>query len=185
MIYLILFLTFFKIGLFTFGGGYAMIPLIQEEVLTHSWLTLTELIDFIAISESTPGPFAINIATFIGLKTTNILGSITSTLGVILPSFIIIIIIAKTLNKYKNNKLIKSILKGLKPCVVGLILATTITTFKNVFIQNNALFSLITNITFYKSIIIFIVSTILIFKKVHPIKIILTSSVIGILINII
>ena len=95
MIYIVLFLTFFKIGAFTFGGGYAMLPLIQEEVLKKAWLSQQEIIDFIAVSESTPGPFAVNMATFIGSQTGGILGAVCATLGVVLPSFIIILIVAK------------------------------------------------------------------------------------------
>ena len=95
MILLHLFLTFFKIGLFTIGGGYAMIPLIQEEVLQNHWLSFTDLIDFIAVSESTPGPFAVNIATYIGAETVGILGAVCATAGVVLPSFLIILLVAK------------------------------------------------------------------------------------------
>ena len=83
MIYLRLFLTFLKIGAFTFGGGYAMIPLIQQEVIKNSWLTSEELIDFIAISESTPGPFAVNVSTFVGMQTGGIVGALCATFGVI------------------------------------------------------------------------------------------------------
>ena len=95
MILLHLFLTFFKIGLFTIGGGYAMIPLIQEEVLQNHWLSFTDLIDFIAVSESTPGPFAVNIATYIGAETAGVLGAVCATVGVVLPSFLIILLVAK------------------------------------------------------------------------------------------
>ena len=90
MSFLHLFFTFLKIGLFTIGGGYAMIPLIQSEVLGNGWLTQQQLVDFIAVSESTPGPFAINIATFVGMKTYGVLGALATTTGVILPSFVII-----------------------------------------------------------------------------------------------
>ena len=88
-----LFVTFFQIGLFTFGGGYAMIPMIQDAVMRKGWMTEQELIDFIAVSESTPGPFAINIATYVGAETQGILGSVCATFGVVLPSFVIILII--------------------------------------------------------------------------------------------
>ena len=95
-----LFITFFKIGVFTFGGGYAMIPLITQEVLNNNWVDNTDvLIDFIAIAESTPGTFAINIATFIGFEQVGVIGAIAATLGVILPSFIIILIIASLFTK--------------------------------------------------------------------------------------
>ena len=95
MQFLQLFFTFVKIGLFTIGGGYAMIPLIQSEVIAHEWLAQQQLVDFIAVSESTPGPFAINIATFVGMQTYGILGALATTIGVVLPSFVIILIIAK------------------------------------------------------------------------------------------
>ena len=101
MIFFELFITFFKIGLFTFGGGYAMLPLIQEEVTTRNWIPLEDLINFIAVSESTPGPFAINMATYVGSEVGgvygvmgSIFGSFCATLGVVLPSFIIILIIS-------------------------------------------------------------------------------------------
>ena len=94
MIYLQLFIEFFLIGLFTFGGGYAMIPLVRETVLENGWLTEAQFYDFIGVCESTPGPIAVNMATFIGSDQAGVLGSICATLGVVLPSFIIILIIA-------------------------------------------------------------------------------------------
>ena len=91
MIFFTLFITFFKIGLFTFGGGYAMLPLIQAEVVSQGWINENQIIDFIAVSESTPGPFAINIATYIGTETGGFFGAVCTTLGVVLPSFIVIL----------------------------------------------------------------------------------------------
>ena len=96
------FFTFAKIGLFTFGGGYAMIPLIRSEVLSHGWADTEDMINFIAVSESTPGPFAVNMATFIGRTTGGIPGAICATAGVILPSFIIILLVACTLRNSKR-----------------------------------------------------------------------------------
>ena len=93
MKFLILFLTFFKLGIMTFGGGYAMIPLLTDEVLSQGWLTSDEILNFIAVSESTPGPIAINMATFIGASQYGFIGALLATLGVVLPSFIIILII--------------------------------------------------------------------------------------------
>ena len=113
MIYLELFWTFLKIGLFTFGGGYAMIPLIQSEVLAKGWLSMEELVNFIAISESTPGPFAINIATYIGTETSGILGAVCSTFGLVLPSFVIILIVATAFMKFKENKYVDGVMNGL------------------------------------------------------------------------
>ena len=107
MILLHLFLTFFKIGLFTIGGGYAMIPLIQEEVLQNHWLSFTDLIDFIAVSESTPGPFAVNIATYIGAETAGVLGAVCATVGVVLPSFLIILLVAKWFLSMQENHFVQ------------------------------------------------------------------------------
>ena len=137
MIYLELFLTFFKIGLFTFGGGYAMLPLIQEEVAKHQWLDANTLIDFVAVSESTPGPFAINIATYLGNVQGGLtglgpffgglLGSACATLGVVMPSFIVILIVAGIYEKFKKSRIVKGVMSGLKPAVIGLIGAAMIT----------------------------------------------------------
>lgn len=124
MIYLTLFYEFFKIGLFTFGGGYAMIPLIREIVLNHSWMTETQFYDLIGICESTPGPIAVNMATFVGSTQGNFFGSVFATLGVVLPSFIIILLIVTILNNFTENKYFKGFLRGVKPVVTALIFAT-------------------------------------------------------------
>ena len=171
MILLDLFLTFFKIGAFTFGGGYAMLPLIQEEVVAHAWLTETDIINFIAVSESSPGPFAINIATYIGSEMAGIIGAICATLGVVLPSLIIIILVAKFFEKFKTNKIVKGCMNGLKPAVVGLIGASVLSIGKTVFIENS--FSFV-------SLVLFLSMSVLAFKKVHPIIIILISAIVGI-----
>ena len=139
MIYLELFLTFFEIGLFTFGGGYAMISIIREKTLEFGWLSEAELLNMIAVSESTPGPIAVNMATFVGSTQAGILGSLVATLGVVLPSFIIILLISVLLRNFLKYKGVNAFLGGVRPAVVGLILATAITTglsvifsFKNV-----------------------------------------------------
>ena len=129
MIYLQLFLTFFEIGLFTFGGGYAMISLIREKTLAFGWLTEEELLNMIAVSESTPGPIAVNMATFVGSTQGGILGSLVATLGVVLPSFIIILLISALIRNFLKYKSVKAFLGGIRPCVVALILATAITMF--------------------------------------------------------
>ena len=159
MIYFDLFLTFLKIGLFTFGGGYAMLPMIQEEVSAHSWLNQSELIDFIAVSESTPGPFAVNIATFVGTRTGGIFGGLCATFGVVLPSFVIILFVARFYQRFKSSKLVAGAMNGLKPA-------------------NTAVFS---TAQFYVSLGIFAVAVVLAFKKFHPILIILLSAVIGVI----
>ena len=127
MIYLKLFLTFFEIGIFTFGGGYAMISLIREKALAFGWLTEEELLNMIAVSESTPGPIAVNMATFVGSAQGGILGSLAATLGVVLPSFIVILLIAAFIRNFLKYKGVQAFLGGVRPCVVALILATAIT----------------------------------------------------------
>ena len=132
MILLELFLTFFKIGALTFGGGYAMIPFVREQALLHGWLTEEELLNMIAVSESTPGPIAINMATFVGSNEAGVLGSAVATLGVVLPSFLIILIISALLKNFLKYKGVKAFLSGVRPCVVSLILGTAITVFLSV-----------------------------------------------------
>lgn len=121
-----LFLAFLKIGAFSFGGGYGMISLIRETVISNGWLTEEQLMNFIAVSESTPGPLAINMATFIGSLQGGILGAFCATLGVVLPSFFVILLIAvliKNLLKYRG---VQSFLSGIRPCIAAMILASGI-----------------------------------------------------------
>ena len=127
MIYLELFLTFLQIGAFSFGGGYGMISLIREKVLMHGWLTEEELLNMIAVAEYTPGPIAVNMATFIGSAQGGVLGSAFATLGIVLPSFIIILFIAALMRNLLKYAGVKAFLGGIRPCVVGLILATALT----------------------------------------------------------
>lgn len=127
MIYLELFFTFLQVGAVSFGGGYGMISLIREKALTHGWLTEEELLNMIAVSESTPGPIAVNMATFVGSTQAGVLGSLLATLGVVLPSFIIILIIASLIRNLLKYKGVQAFLNGVRPCVVGLILATAAT----------------------------------------------------------
>ena len=127
MIYLKLFLTFFEIGLFTFGGGYAMISLIHDKALSFGWLSEEELLNMIAVSESTPGPIAVNMATFVGSTQGGVLGSLAATLGVVLPSFIIILLVCAVIRNLLKYKGVQAFLSGVRPCVVALILATAVT----------------------------------------------------------
>lgn len=127
MIYLDLFLSFLKIGAFTFGGGYAMIPIIRETVLAYGWMTEAELLNFIAIAESTPGPVAVNMATFVGSSQGGILGALFATLGVVLPSFVIILIVAALVSNLLKYKAVNAFLKGIRSSIVAMILATAIT----------------------------------------------------------
>lgn len=178
MIFIDLFLTFFKIGAFTFGGGYAMLPLIQEEVLAHAWMDATTLTDFIAVSESTPGPFAINISTFIGTTLASVPGAICATLGVVLPSFTIILIVAKFFMKFKENRIVIGCMSGLRPAVIGLIAAAIISVSTTVF--DFSLAALRTP-ALWISAALFGICTFLAFKKVHPIVIILLAAGVGII----
>ena len=129
MIYLELFLTFLQIGAFSFGGGYGMISLIREKVLIYGWLTEEEMLNMIAVAESTPGPIAVNMATFVGSSQGGILGALLATFGVILPSFVIILIIAALIRNLLKYEGVKAFLGGIRPCIIGLILATAITMF--------------------------------------------------------
>jgi len=128
-----LFYTFFKIGLFTFGGGYAMISQIKEETVEKKkWITEDELLDIITIAESTPGPIAINVATFIGCKQRKVLGSIFATLGVVLPSFIIIFIISQFIEKFMTYEIVKYAFVGINTAVAFLICKTGIEMAKKI-----------------------------------------------------
>ena len=123
MLYLQLFYTFFKIGLFGFGGGYAMLSMIQGEVVTrHGWLTSQEFTDIVAISQMTPGPIGINSATYVGFTATgSVWGSIIATLAVVLPSFILMLAISKFFLKYQKHPVVEAVFSGLRPAVVGLL----------------------------------------------------------------
>ena len=127
MIQLKLFLTFLQIGAVSFGGGYAMISLIREKVLQYGWLTEEQLLNMIAVAESTPGPIAVNIATFVGSTQAGVLGSLLATLGVVLPSFLIILLIAALVRNFLKYEGVKAFLAGVRPAVVALILATALT----------------------------------------------------------
>lgn len=180
MIYLDLFLTFFKIGLFTFGGGYAMLPFIQEEVKLHGWMTDAELINFVAVSESTPGPFAVNISTYVGIETGGIFGAMCATLGVVLPSFIVILIVAKCYEKFKSSKVVSGCMSGLKPAVIGLMGSAALSIAQTVFFPTAISFASILTFGFISSLVIFAIMMVLALKKTNPIIIIVLSAVLGI-----
>ena len=170
MIYLELFWTFLLIGAFTFGGGYAMLPLMQAEVTAKGWISNEAVVNFIAVSESTPGPFAINMATYVGSEMGGVLGAACATLGVVLSSFVIILIVAKCFDKFRSSKAVKGCMSGLKPAVIGMIGTAVLSIGKTVFVPAGLLVS----------IAIFGVMLVLAFKKVHPIIIIILSAAIGI-----
>lgn len=187
MILLELFLTFFYIGVTTFGGGYAMIPLVREQVLANGWLTESEFLNMIAVAESTPGPIAVNMATFIGSDQAGILGSALATLGVVLPSFIIILLISAVIKNFLKYKAVNAFLGGVRPVVVGLITATALTMFlSNLLGFVNIKSEFVPNI---EGLIIFaiIVAVSLIWKKFKgkkpsPIIMILISAALGMII---
>lgn len=127
MIFLELFFTFLKIGLISFGGGYGMIPLIREEVVSNAWLTEERFLDLVAVAESTPGPIAVNMATFVGSSQGGVFGAFVATLGVVLPSFVIILLVAALARAFLNRPIVQAVLSGVRPTVVGLVLATGVT----------------------------------------------------------
>ena len=126
MIHLDLFLGFLRVGLFAFGGAYGAIPLIRDVVLSYGWLSDEMLTYMIAVSESTPGPIMVNLATYVGNSQAGVLGAILATLAVVLPSFVIILLVTILLKTLLKNKYMQAILRGLKPCVIGIVLATGI-----------------------------------------------------------
>lgn len=164
-----IFLVFFKIGLFSFGGGYAMMPLFEKEIINGlHWISYSDFIDIVAIAQTTPGPFAVNSATFIGNKLAGFWGSVVATLGVTLPSFIIMSIIFLTINKFRDSNAIKVSIRGIRPVVLALVLAAVVTIGKGAIID-------------YKSIIIAIVAFVLVrVKKLNPILLMAVGFLVGI-----
>ena len=190
MIYIKLFLAFFKVGLFTFGGGYAMIPMIENEISAHGWMTGQQFADIIAISEMTPGPIAVNSATFVGYKTAGILGGALATLGVVLPSFIIILIIYKAFYKFNEHPIVKGAFYGIRPAVIGLIAGAAVfvsqtSIFKEALNLNtlSKMFTNIKSVVDLPSLAIMAASLVVIIKyKWRPYITILASGVLGIIV---
>lgn len=168
IVYLQLFLSFFKIGLFGFGGGYAIISLIQHEITKYGWMTPAEFTDIIAISQMTPGPIGINSATYVGYTASgSILGAIVATFAITLPSFIIMLLICRFFVKMHNNQLLIYALGGLRFVVIGLIGAAAL------LLMNKE------NFIDYKSILLFAAVLIASFFKVHPILSIVLAGIAG------
>ncbi|MGI5850989.1 MAG: chromate transporter [Clostridiales bacterium] len=190
MIYIKLLLTFLKIGLFSFGGGYAMIPMIEKEIEGNGWLSASEFFDIVAIAEMTPGPIAVNSATFVGYKTAGFLGGLTATIGVVIPSLVLILIISRFFFKFQKHPLNTAVFYGVRPVIAGLIATAAI------FVSETAIFKgkLTTNLILklfrhpldiinVGSIFIFAVSLIALRRtKLHPILVIALSGALGILI---
>lgn len=180
-----LFLTFFKIGLVSFGGGYAMIPLVTEEALRFGFSS-DAIINFIAVAESTPGPIAINMATFIGSSKAGLLGSMLATLGVVMPSFIIILIIASVISGLMQFGVVKAFLNGIRPVVIGLIIGTAITLFLMVIFSVSTIYDAFS--FDWKALVIFVLVALtgIIYKKVKkkavsPILLIIISAILGLI----
>ena len=138
MTYLLLFWEFFKTGLFSIGGGLATLPFLYDMADRHPWFTREELANMIAVSESTPGPIGVNMATYVGVKTAGIFGGVLATLALILPSFLIILLIAKMLNRYQNSRTVQSAMSVLRPVSVGLIGAAFLSVLKVSLLTQNA-----------------------------------------------
>lgn len=184
MIYLKLFIEFFKIGLFSVGGGLATLPFLQQLIYKYGWVTSEELLNMIAISESTPGPIGINMATFLGYKTAGVFGGILATVGIVTPSLIIIIIIAHYFTKFSEKHILKSSFYGIRPAVAGLIGAAGFEVAKvsifnlNRYMESKKFLQLFD----LKGILLFGVILFLINKyKKHPIIYIILAAVVGVI----
>jgi chromate transporter len=182
-----LFFVFFKIGLFSFGGGYGMIPLINSELLSRGVISEQALIDFIGVAESTPGPFAVNIATFVGSSIGGFLGSVVATVAVVLPAFIIILIVSSLLKNFSKNKYVKGFLSGVEPFVVGLIVSTGISIIvKNIWI-NYGVFYAVPMIVINNAIVtLSLFALTIVYKKIFKknmssILLIIISAIVGII----
>lgn len=185
MIYLQLFYEFFKAGLFAFGGGLATIPFLYDISDKTGWFTYQQLIDMIAVSESTPGPIGINMATYVGYTLKGIPGALVSTFGLVMPSIIIIIIISGFLNKYSENRIVKSAFYSLRPAATGLIASAGVTIIAvsllriDLFNQTGIFLDLFNLKAIILALAILIVS--IKFKKINPVFLILISALIGII----
>lgn len=184
MIYLQLFLEFLKIGALSFGGGLGMISLIHDTCVGSGWLTESELLNMIAIAESTPGPIAVNMATFVGSTQGGILGAFLATLGIVLPSFIIILIVASVANNLLKYAGVKATLTGMRPAIVGLIVSVTITMFLKQILNLRFVESSV-NIDYFGIAILGILAVITVLytklrkKALSPILLIVISGILG------
>lgn len=180
MIYLKLFWAFFQIGLFSIGGGYAAMPLIQNQVVDiYGWLNMSEFADIITISQMTPGPIAINSATFVGIRIAGIKGAIIATLGCILPSCAIVLLLAILYRRYKNLKYMQGVLKSLHPAVVGMIASAGLSIIVQVLWNGCAVSDSINNIDFIAVALIVLCIFFLRKVKINPIFVMLGAGVIG------
>ena len=184
MIYLELLLGFLKVGLFTFGGGYGAIPLIRDVVLSYGWLDDEMLTYMIAVGESSPGPIMVNLATYVGSSQAGFIGAVIATISVVMPSFVIILLISALLKKAIKNKYVQAVLRGLKPCVTGIILATGVYMLWGNFFGSVEAFSvnLKSVIIFAVLILAMTVYKLITKKKLSPVILIVLSAVSGIVV---
>ena len=183
MIYLDLLIGFLKVGFFSFGGGYVSITLIREIVLSHGWIDEEMLTYMIAVSESTPGPLMVNLATYIGSSKGGIIGAVIATSAVVFPAYIIILLIMLFFKGLMKNKAFKSIFDGLKPCVIGIILATgLLMVWNNLNIQIGIGFDYITAILTAVLAILYFGSRKIVKKSISPILLIVISGAVGIIV---
>lgn len=173
--------TFFKIGACTFGGGYAMVELVKEQVTVNGWMEVQEVIDFIAISESTPGPIAVNMATYVGYNVAGIPGAIAATTGVVLPSLIIIMIIAKVYKKFIANRFVAGGMRGLRPAAIGLIAAAGISIAAEVFLPFGFSVKSILSYEMIFTLVTLGLCMYLVYKKAKPHFILILSAACGLL----
>ena len=180
MIYLKLFLSFVQIGMFSIGGGYAAIPLIKNQVVElNKWLTMTEFADLVTIAEMTPGPIAINSATFVGIRIAGIPGALIATFGCILPSSIIVLTFAYLFKKYKNLSVIQGVLNGLRPAVVALISSAGLSLLTLALWGNKSQKIQLSNIN-YVAFVMFLIALFMLRKfKLNPILVMFTTGIIG------
>lgn len=184
MIYLELFFMFFKIGLFSIGGGLATLPFLQDLAESYDWITSKELIDMIAISESTPGAIGINTATFVGYKAAGLFGGIFTTLGIVTPSIIIIVLIAHYFKKFNEKPLVQGAFLGIRPAVTGLIASVgfDVLLISVLNLEKYNLSKYILDIINFKELTLFIIIMYLIYKyKKHPILYIAGAALVGII----
>lgn len=183
MIYVDLFWSFFQVGLFCVGGGYASMPLIQAQVIeAHNWLSMSEFVDIFTISQMTPGPIGINAATFVGMKVAGIGGAIIATLGFVTPSFILGIILAKLFFKYGNIGVIRGILNGLRPAVVALICSAGLSFIFLALWNTETIPHNFADVDFL-GVIVLIISFIAVRKKVSVIKVLAGSGILGLILG--
>ena len=184
MMYIQLFLSFLNIGLFSFGGGYAAMPLIQAQVVdVHHWRTMTEFTDLITISQMTPGPIAINSATFVGTRIAGIPGAVAATIGCILPSCVIVTCIARLYLKYRSMSLLQNILKTLRPAVVAMVAAAGISILITAFWDSDG--SVLLSNTNWLLVGIFVLCVTLLRRfKMNPILVMVIAGVVNVIVQV-